>query len=567
MLSTLTSNTIRTGSPLRNIIIASFLFFVSTLFGYDANTSLKLMNVQNKTANITPMCYTKTIDNNGKIHNPCYSCHQEGEIPNFMNDSDLQEKYNFPKYALTNHWKNLFVDRSEQVAKISDNDILTYIRKDNYKDKNGNIIISEKLKDLSPAWDFYNNKKWDGYVPDCYFNFDDEGFDKAPNGTFTGWRAFAYYPFLGTFWPTNGSTDDILIRLPKDFQTDENGKFDKNIYKLNLAITEALIKQADIKIEDTDEKRYGVDLDADGNLSIAKKIAYTYDPKSKNNTMRYVGKAKTTEAKHLIGGLYPLGTEFLHTVRYLDIDQNGTVTMAPRMKELRYAVKNKWFTDYDWYMYTKTANDKKQKFPDLLEPPYGNIGKGIVMTNGWRYQGFIEDKNGDLRPQTLEENFYCQGCHAMLGATTDTTFAFRRKLNYDDFHQGWFHWKQKGFKNIKEPKRTDGKFEYTFYLKTNGAADEFRANEEAKAKFFRKDGSLKKEEITKLHGDISYLLLPSKERALKLNKAYRVIVEEQSFIDGRDATIQPLKNVHKQIDKNNESTGIKKPLKNHLSAD
>lgn len=200
------------------------------------------MNVQNKTANITPMCYTKTIDNNGKIHNPCYSCHQEGEIPNFMNDSDLQEKYNFPKYALTNHWKNLFVDRSEQVAKISDNDILTYIRKDNYKDKNGNIIISEKLKDLSPAWDFYNNKKWDGYVPDCYFNFDDEGFDKAPNGTFTGWRAFAYYPFLGTFWPTNGSTDDILIRLPKDFQTDENGKFDKNIYKLNLAITEALIK-------------------------------------------------------------------------------------------------------------------------------------------------------------------------------------------------------------------------------------------------------------------------------------------------------------------------------------
>ena len=75
-----------------------------------------------------------------------------------------------------------------------------------------------------------------------YFNFDNEGFDKDLKNNYTGWRAFAYYPFLGTFWPTNGSTDDVLIRLPETFWKDKNGNF--NLYKiLPKAISDYLSKK------------------------------------------------------------------------------------------------------------------------------------------------------------------------------------------------------------------------------------------------------------------------------------------------------------------------------------
>lgn len=48
--------------------------------------------------------------------------------------------------------------------------------------------------------------------------------------------------------------------------------------------------------------------------------------------------------------------------------------------------------------------------------------------------------------------------------------------------------------------------------------------------------------------DVSTLITPSPERALKLNKAYRLIVQEQSFIHGRDATVIPAQNVYSQVD-------------------
>ncbi len=50
-----------------------------------------------------------------------------------------------------------------------------------------------------------------------------------------------------------------------------------------------------------------------------------------------------------------------------------------------------------------------------------------------------------------------------------------------------------------------------------------------------------------LHDDISILLLPTKKRAIELNKAYRVTVQKQSFIYGREGNSKPLENVHKKI--------------------
>ena len=61
------------------------------------------------------------------------------------------------------------------------------------------------------------------------------------------------------------------------------------------------------------------------------------------------GKTLLESNTYLIGpGSYPKDTEFLHTVRYIDIDKtNDTIKMASRMKELRYGKKYTWLGDWE----------------------------------------------------------------------------------------------------------------------------------------------------------------------------------------------------------------------------
>ena len=68
----------------------------------------------NEAAYVPPQCYTKTIDDEGGVHNPCYACHIESTPPNYIDDDDLQLGYSFPTYAETNRWSNLFVNRSSR---------------------------------------------------------------------------------------------------------------------------------------------------------------------------------------------------------------------------------------------------------------------------------------------------------------------------------------------------------------------------------------------------------------------------------------------------------------------
>jgi hypothetical protein len=494
------------------------------------------------------MCYTKTKDeNSNQISNPCYACHINGKEPNYINDSSLQLEYNFPKEIMKNPFANLFKDRTKAVEAISDSEILDYVRKSNYFDQEENIILASSLP-----------KDWRGYRPDCYYNFDDEGFDRDPNGNYTLWRAFRYYPFLGTFWATNGSMDDVLIRLDKAFSQDSNGTFDKEIYKLNLAIVEAVVKGKDVNLSKAvDESKYGVDLNQNGVLDTASKVAVaSYDK------MSYVGEAKRLleEKKvHLALGLFPENTEFLHSVRYLDWDSSSNhVKMAKRIKELRYAKK------YEWNSYSQIKRTQDAEFWEAqtnqsdeinIETWYGNYEDGLKTGTGWIYQGFIEAKNGALRPQTHEETIGCMGCHAGIGATTDTTFSFARKFEGVDkksIDYGWNHWNQKGLVGVAEPKATYKKFgkkyEYSFYLQNNHSGNEFRDNDEVKDKFFEKNATVKNEMIEKLHSDISLLLFPSKSRALNLNKGYKAMVAEQSYIYGRDANVKPMVNVYKEIE-------------------
>jgi hypothetical protein len=559
----------------KKVLFLSLLMLV-TLNAYKKDFLVESRDITSKTilnkssVYISPQCYTKTQDSKNNTFNPCYSCHINSKEPNFINDFDLQAAYDFSESSNKNPFTNSFKDRTTLVSKISDSEILSYINKDNYKKNNGEIIIAEKLtQNLPSTWDFsYNGKKdgkWSGYIPDSYFNFDDEGFDKDLNGVYTGWRAFAYTPFLGTFWPTNGSVDDVLIRLPKSMMQDEKGNFSKEIYKINLAIVESMIKKQDVKLDfEVDESKYNVDLNHNNLIDKTSLIVYKWnkpDALSKYPKViyknYYVGLANEelkSNKLHISPGLYPNGTEFLHSVRYIGIDeQKNSIKMSPRMKELRYTKKVSWNNYMQLSNSATTEIKEKHDFPERLKEVNGNIESGLLSGSGWVYQGFIEDINGDLRPQSYEETLSCIGCHSGIGATTDSSFAFPRKF---DEKNAWYHWNKKDLKGTKDRILPNGQGEFAFYLEQNRAGDEYRANNEIKNKFFDKNGKLIQSEVNKIKNDITYLIYPSIKRAIELNKAYKVIVDEQSYIYGKDAHIKPLDDtIYKEV-KPGKSTGI-----------
>ena len=515
----------------------------------------------NTTAYIPSQCYTKTETTNKKVQNPCYVCHTKSVEPNYINDQDLQQTYSFPEAAQTSPWHNLFEDRTTRIASITDDTILSYIRASNYFNKDGSIILSQTLQKLPNGWDYNNNNKWDGYSPDCYFSFDKEGFDRSPSGTLSGWRAFGYHPLPSTFWPTNGSTDDVMIRLPQSFRQNTDRSADLLTYKINLAIVEALITRRNVPIDEVNESQWNVDLNNDGTIGQAKQIIYHW-PDSAENSMHYVGLASQMGTNKLAAGLFPKGTEFLHSVRYLDIAGDNKVTLSPRMKELRYMKKRTWQTYSD--LEEKALSEMKERadFPDRVTQFIGNAEQGVNNGSGWLLQGFIEDHNGALRPQTYEETVYCAGCHGGIGITTDSVFAFPRKLVSSAANNGWFHWNDKYLQDIQEPKTELHKagvfYEYSYYLMYNSSGSDLRNNAEIKKKFTNADGSINFKKLQKIQNDISLLLIPSHKRALELNKAYRTIVMDQDFIHGRDANIKPITSAYEKTEPD-QPTGVTTP--------
>lgn len=525
-----------------------------------APDNLGRLYLSNPAAVTPPQCYTRTENPAAAASNPCYVCHTDSRAPNFTNDVDLQLVYDFAAPARTNRWHNLFKDRSDYLASVTDREILDYVREDNYRADNGGIPLAEKLAEaLPPHWDGNRNGRWDGYVPDAGFNFDGRGFDRDGEGRLTGWRALAYTPFPGTFFPTNGSTDDVLIRLPEIYRNDERGEYSATVYRVNLAIVEALIKRSDIAIDPVDETALGVDLDKNGALATATQVVYDWAPLEKR-FMHYVGQARLAQQRGeapLSGGSYPLGTEFLHSVRYIDVDDGNEVGMAARMKELRYARKVRWVSYFQHRELVADELKEAHDFPDRIEPVVGDIERGVSNRRGWRYSGFIEDRHGALRPQSYEELATCTGCHGAIGANIDGGFAMTRKLDAgNSFQRGWYHWSQKKLAGLPEPARENGEGEYAYYLQRVGNADEYRSNGEVRQRFFTDDGTLKTAMLDRLAGDINVLIMPSPRRAMDLNKAYRAIVEEQSYREGRDAVLAPRKNLHREVDEG-QQTGVK----------
>lgn len=549
---------------MKNISLTfSFLLVLSACSNQNTDVAERMTltsdGSENPVAYIPPQCYTDPVAEN-KTHNPCYVCHTESKRPNFLNDNDVQLSFSFPEPGAKNHWSNLFKDRSTEISKISDEEILSYIREDNYLSPNSEITLAKKLASVPVEWDRNGNGVWDGYTPDAYFNFDEFGFDQSPNRQYTGWRVFAYYPFPGTFMPTNGSTDDVLIRLPDSFRNNSKGEFDIEIYKLNFAVIESIMKEKNVPIPPTEEAKLGVDINKNGKLDIANQVTYEWAP-LENKFMSYVGQAKSLQSEgniNLAARLFPVGTEFLHSVRYID-SNNGKTKMAQRMKELRYAKKTNWKNYHQLETIVHDEMKERHDFPDRTKNVVGNMETGLRVAHGWTYQGYIEDKKGELRPQTYEETYFCTGCHGGSGAANDTIISFNRKFDHGTFKDGWYHWFEKDLNGVKDPIREDGKGEFAFYLENNPTGNEYRTNVEVYSKFFQQDGNKNETAFSQLESDISTLLMPSSERALLLNKAYKVIVDEQSFSKGRDPVISPLTTVHKSVELESE-TGIEKQL-------
>ena len=239
-------------------------------------------------------------------------------------------------------------------------------------------------------------------------------------------------------------------------------------------------------------------------------------------------------------GVYPQGTEFLHTVRYLGIAPDGTIGSSRRMKEVRYM--RRWLAATREQLRRGYESEAVEKNKGEL-PSYLNFGhEGLATRMGWQLSGFIEDRHGRLRASTYEEQMACMGCHNSIGSTIDKTFSFGRKR---DGVAGWGYLELRGMPDA--PNRGEHRGEIATYLERVGGGSEFRSNPEMQARWYRPDGSVDTAAVAAAT-DVYALITPSRARALELDKAYRVLVEDQSYLFGRDATVKPPANVYDSID-------------------
>ncbi|MEW5973836.1 MAG: hypothetical protein AB1713_08780 [Pseudomonadota bacterium] len=377
------------------------------------------------------------IETSRGTQNACQFCHTNGvyqiglgnNLPQAGGEArlgNLQLDYSFAPHnplappSVVNRWENTLSPEklAEAVALLgqtpSNWDMRAYIREDNWT-----AAFAQRPGDPK-SWDGASNTpfrlfpalspedlpaKSDGFVRS---DIESRGFFHDGQGWITGWRAVNFMPY-GIFTPMTGSVSGIYIRLPATFMLTEGGEFSLDVYKRNLDLVERAIQDR-LRSEDGDH---------------------------------YSGWAKSVA---LIRGEYPVGTEFAHPLHYVDVRADGSNasispfpgTRARRVKEVRYMYKWKEFHHEQF-----RPGEKEEGLP-----VYGNNSQGWVDNGvGWYLAGFIEDREGALRPQTVEELTQCIGCHSGVyrtelgarftsgtGNTVDSTWAMPRKFAGD---AGW----------------------------------------------------------------------------------------------------------------------------------
>ncbi|MEO0326673.1 MAG: hypothetical protein AAF447_27255 [Myxococcota bacterium] len=314
----------------------------------------------------------------------------------------------------------------------------------------------------------------------------------------------------------------------------------------NLAVLEAAIAAPEDVLSEAirwqtdpiDERALGTDLDGDGALGTATLLRGL--PES------YFGDAAPHPVRR---GVYPEGTEFLHTVRYADPDAPGFV--STRMKEVRYMVKFREVGDAR--IRAQYWHEDEERDVGMTPVFGGHPLVGLTNGFGWKLLGWVEDEAGRLRVQTHEEGRYCMGCHSNIGVTIDQTFSFARKIPGPE---GWAYQDAEGIPDV--PMEGHETPEILQYFQRVRGGDELRANDEMLARFWDEDGELDEARVRRAApggpDDITDLILPSRERALRMIKAYMLLVREQDYVHGRDVVLTPPAHVHRVIE--DASTGL-----------
>lgn len=395
---------------------------------------------ENPYANIPAQCY---IETSYGTQNACLFCHsnaaarqqlgstlaQAGLDP-FIGNLQLEYAFgaanNFTKSPNINPWENTIFPQKLNAAlekkgiDPAEWDMKTYIKEDNWQEAYSRKMGSKKESDSQIAEDEFRlfpalnpenlPAQSDGFVRTTHQK---EALFQDNQGLNTGWRSINFMPY-GIFAPHTGSVSGVYIRLDTAFMKDENGFFDLEIYKANLALLEKAIQD---RIESSDT--------------------------------HYLGGASDIKIER---GLFPLKTEFAHPLHYVDVDADGrninsskfAGLRANRVKEVRYMIKYKMH-------YPTEAVLKDEDAPLYYNQKESWIDNGA----GWWMSAFIEDEKGRLRGQKPEELMQCVGCHSSVygfeperftsgtGNTIDTVWSFSRKFA-DDL--GWGEMDYLGYK-------------------------------------------------------------------------------------------------------------------------
>ncbi|WP_457641959.1 hypothetical protein [Persephonella sp.] len=571
---------------------------------------------KNPTAYIPLECYTDTGKAlTGKAFaNPCYVCHNGGNTP-VDNAGDWENQINWLRFPSDdNPWLNA-VAPEKTFEKILDSgkkwtelDLINKVVKDNKENKtvhidswirqnnweiayqqtaklgSSNLLgLGEYALDIPPLY------RWNGTSFERTGYIDSEGFIYSSetdhtDQTNTWWRAYDWKHFPG-FFPTNGRLDSAMIRLPEKFRK-KDGQYNKDIYKINLAILECSIKQI---TKNCDVEPLNTDILDSYNISYQKLtdgIRFLKVPE------RYVGDASNidvwqTKPDGTKVGLYPVGTELGHPVYYIDPDWENRPYLGGKtgqLKEFRYMKK----------LVMQDLSVSGEEEESISYPPYDN---GLMLNDPgtWLMGGWIEDKNGNLRPQSEEEMAFCIACHGAISGTVDNTFSFWRKLpksagwkdtdygyNRDNFDLKY--WADQ-LSNIEDQDASIylgtiyGKYdpkdynEYQLYFTMTNGIDHFRSNKEGVCRIFGyrlydknsdacKETALDPSATLSFNTALNYLkitsdtniltdktligylnnngsikqelFLPSKEKAYSLDGRYIQVVLSQQFVYGRD---------------------------------
>ena len=423
----------------------------------------------NPHSHIPAQCYIETSHG---TQNACLFCHSDGvaelELGNNNpqaglnpNIGNLQADYAFGVIdypyvvnASINPWLNTLkpeelrraVDATGQIPEQWD--MQTWLRSDNWSAAYARRPVATNEWDtgidspfrlfpaLAPA-DL--PAQADGYVRSAT---SERGLFTDAHGHNTGWRAINFMPY-GIFTPLAGSVSGIYIRLPQRYMQDAHGAFDLTTYNANLD-----------------------------------RVARNVQDRLASGETHYLGAAAEVE---IVRGQYPLGTEFAHPLHYVDVEVAGT--RAQRVKEVRWMYKR-----HPWY-----PHEFGMGLKDESAPVHANITQGWIDNgSGWLLGGWIEDAQGELRPQTASELVQCVGCHsgntrqpeigqtamytAGTGNTVDATWAMPRQfagargwreMDYLDYRptSGAAADATPGTLHTPEPhNRANGRGEWAFFL-------------------------------------------------------------------------------------------------------